>query len=96
MSCQPARPLLLFLLVFASFLRSRADPFGFAVESWPPSIFFGERITRSTEDACEEEEEEEEPKGIHLCSKIGIGKVWNSLPRYFYPSRARREIQFGR
>lgn len=35
-------------------------------------------------------------KGIHLCSKIGIGKVWNSLPRYFYPSRARREIQFGR
>lgn len=78
MSCQPARPLLLLLLVFASFLRSRADPFGFAVESWPPSIFFGERITRSTEDACEEEEEEEEPSG-EGCTSLLEDRNWKSV-----------------
>lgn len=39
---------------------------------------------------------EEREREVYTSSKIGIRKVWNSLPRYFYPSRGLDgKIQFG-
>lgn len=44
----------------------------------------------------EEEERGKREREVYTSSKIGIRKVWNSLPRYFYPSRGLDgKIQFG-